>query len=132
MKISTKAKYGFRFMIHLARNFNVGLVQVKDVAEKENISCKYLEQIAYSFKISGLVKVVRGAKGGYALSRDPENITLLDIMRATDGEINLTDCVASPEMCTISDVCIMNPVWSDLNRVISNYLSDKTLKSLIT
>lgn len=91
MKVSAKVRYGFRFMINLGLNYPSQLVQIKEVADKEQISSKYLEQIAASLKKAGLVKVSRGAKGGYSLLQSPQEISLLDIYHALDGNIQLTD-----------------------------------------
>lgn len=131
MKISTKARYGFKFMIRLALDYNTKLVQIREVSEDEGISSKYLEQIAMSFKIAGLVKVTRGARGGYALSKSPDEITLLEIIRACEGDIVLSDCVESAEFCIKHDECLMNRFWMDFNNHITTYLEGKTLSDIV-
>ncbi len=131
MKISTKARYGFKFMIHLALNYTIKLVQIREVSVSEKISSKYLEQIAMSFKIAGLVKVTRGAKGGYTLSRPPHEITLLEIINAAEGNLVLTDCIESSDFCQKKDECIMNKLWLDLNNHITTYLEKKTLADIL-
>lgn len=131
MKLSTKVRYGFRFMINLALNYNHRLVQVKEVADKEHISPKYLEQIAASFKTAGLVKVSRGAKGGYCLIQPPEEITLLDVFRAVEGEIRLTECSDASASCPNGEECMMNSLWKGLNRNMEEYLIQRTLADVI-
>lgn len=129
MKVSAKVRYGFRFMINLALNYPNQLVQIKEVADKEMISPKYLEQIAASLKKAELVKVLRGAKGGYILLHAPQEITLLDIYRALDGNIQLTDC--NDNLCPNGDECIMNSLWKGLSGYIETYFAQRTLANLI-
>lgn len=129
MKVSAKVRYGFRFMINLALNYPNQLVQIKEVADKEQISSKYLEQIATSLKKAGLVKVSRGAKGGYLLLHAPQEITLLDIYQALDGSIQLTDC--NDNLCPNGDECIMNSLWKGLSNNIEMYFAQRTLANLI-
>ncbi|MCH5149487.1 MAG: Rrf2 family transcriptional regulator [Spirochaetales bacterium] len=129
MKVSAKVRYGFRFMINLALNYPNQLVQIKEVADKEQISPKYLEQIAASLKKADLVKVSRGAKGGYLLPHAPQEITLLDIYHALDGSIQLTDC--NNNLCPNGDECIMNTLWKGLSSNIEAYFAQRTLASLI-
>ncbi|MBO5287957.1 MAG: Rrf2 family transcriptional regulator [Spirochaetales bacterium] len=129
MKVSAKVRYGFRFMINLGLNYPNQLVQIKEVADKEQISSKYLEQIAASLKKAGLVKVSRGAKGGYSLLQSPQEISLLDIYHALDGNIQLTDC--DDNLCPNGDECIMNSLWKGLSNNIEVYFAQRTLASLI-
>lgn len=129
MKVSAKVRYGFRFMINLGLNYPNQLVQIKEVADKEQISSKYLEQIAASLKKAGLVKVSRGAKGGYSLLQSPQEISLLDIYHALDGSIQLTDC--DDNLCPNGDECIMNSLWKGLSNNIEVYFAQRTLASLI-
>lgn len=129
MKVSAKVRYGFRFMINLGLNYPNQLVQIKEVADKEQISSKYLEQIAASLKKAGLVKVSRGAKGGYSLLQSPQGISLLDIYHALDGSIQLTDC--DDNLCPNGDECIMNSLWKGLSNNIEVYFAQRTLASLI-
>lgn len=129
MKISAKVRYGFRFMINLALNYPDQLVQIKEVADKEHISPKYLEQIATSLKKAGLVKVSRGAKGGYLLLHAPQDITLLNIYHALDGTVCLNDC--NDNLCPNGDECIMNSLWKGLSNNIEDYFAQRTLASLI-
>jgi Rrf2 family protein len=129
MKVSAKVRYGFRFMINLGLNYPSQLVQIKEVADKEQISSKYLEQIAASLKKAGLVKVSRGAKGGYSLLQSPQEISLLDIYHALDGNIQLTDC--NENLCPNGDECIMNSLWRGLASNIETYFSQRTLADLI-
>lgn len=129
MKVSAKVRYGFRFMINLGLNYPNQLVQIKEVADKEQISSKYLEQIAASLKKAGLVKVSRGAKGGYSLLQSPQEISLLDIYHALDGNIQLADC--DDNLCPNGDECIMNSLWKGLSNNIEVYFAQRTLASLI-
>ena len=93
MKISTKGRYGLRLMVELALVYRQRLLPLKEVAKNQDISDKYLEQIIAPLGKSGLVVSVRGAQGGYALSRDPSEITVRDVLRAVEGGMALVDCL---------------------------------------
>ena len=93
MKLSTKGRYGTRLMIDLAENLTKGPVLLKDIAERQNISEKYLSRLAAVLKGSGLLLSFRGARGGYKLSRSPELITLKDILISIEGPMTLVGCV---------------------------------------
>ena len=131
MKISTKGRYGLRLMIELAKNFNKGPVLLKDVANNQSISLKYLEQIIILLKNSGLVISKRGKKGGYILTRSPEEITLNEIINVLEGEMNIVDCVKFPEICDNSNSCLSKKIWDEINIKIENILKSHTLKDLI-
>jgi Rrf2 family transcriptional regulator, cysteine metabolism repressor len=130
MNVSTKTRYGFRFLINLALKYQNGVVQIKEVAEKEVISIKYLEYIAAILKSSGLIKVERGSKGGYYLSRSPETITSREIMEALEGSIQILDCNENGEPCKMKDNCAMPGFWGDLSNHITSFLDNVTLEDL--
>jgi len=132
MTISTKTRYGFRFLINLALKYQNGVVQIKEVAEKELISVKYLEHIASILKLSGLIKVERGSKGGYYLSRSPETITAREIMEVLEGSLHLLECTENDEACKMKDRCAMTGFWGDLSDHLISYLSKITLSDLMS
>lgn len=92
MKLATRTRYGVRLMVDLAEHGTEGVVPLKDVAARQDISKKYLGQVAAPLVAAGLVRVERGVAGGYELARSPESITLADIVEATEGGFNLLDC----------------------------------------
>jgi Rrf2 family protein len=131
MIISTKTRYGFRFMINLGLKYGNGVSQIKEVAERESISVKYLEHIASILKLSGLIKVERGSKGGYYLSKPPSNISSREIMEVLEGSLQLIDCNENDENCDLKEKCAMSDFWGDLSVNIKNYLDLITLEDLI-
>lgn len=118
-------------MVRLALNFGKGPVDIRFISEKEGISLKYLGQIAISLKAAGLIRTVRGFKGGNMLSKDPSQYTLLEIIEAIEGRITLIDCVANPESCNRENVCATKSVWADLNETIRSKLQEKKLSDLL-
>ena len=91
MKLSTKGRYGMRAMLDLAQHYDDGLVLVKDVARRQEVSERYLEHLFLSLKTAGLVKSVRGARGGFALAKAPDKIKLMDIINVSEGPLALVD-----------------------------------------
>ncbi len=131
MNISTKTRYGFRFMIYLGMNeSSEESIQLGEIADKEEISLKYLEKIVQILKRSGLVSVKRGPKGGYRLSRESRNISLLEIYESLEGGCSVIDCSINGE-CSKIDKCTTAEIWKGLSNVISSYFSSKTLEDII-
>jgi len=97
MKLSTKGRYGLKAMFELALHFGEGPIPLKDIAEKQNISEHYLEQLIATLRKDGLVNSVRGAQGGYLLSSEPKKITVGDVIRSLEGNIAPSDCVIEGE-----------------------------------
>ncbi len=131
IKISTKGKYGTRAMLELALNYGKGTMFLKNIADKQNISVGYLEQIIPSLKSAGLVNSRRGAYGGYTLARPPIEITLKEVVYALEGPLSLVECVESPEVCDMVDFCVTRDLWNELSEKIDETLKSKTLKDLV-
>ena len=129
---STKGQYALRAMADLA--MHDGWVSLGDVAKRQNISRKYLEQVISLMSKAGYVKSLRGKGGGYRLARKPEEYTLGQILRAAEGSslapVGCLDCT-SGRICPIVDNCAVIPVWRELGKVTSEYLDGKTLADLI-
>ncbi len=130
MKISTRARYGTRAMLELALSYGSGKVMVKDIANKQKISPRYLEQLLYSLKMAGLVRSVRGTGGGFILSRPPQSIKLIDIVEGLDGSISPVNCVDQPDMYPRVHYCAAHDVWAEVKRVATEVLSSLTLQEL--
>lgn len=130
MKISTKARYGLRLMFELALAHDTQLVQVKDVAKSQDLPEKYLEQIIILLRNSGLIKSVRGAKGGYFLARSPEEIQLKEIIESLEGSLYPVECAVRPEACDKSKNCPTTDVWRLLGERIGNLLESISLADL--
>lgn len=132
MKISTKGRYALRMMIDLAEHQNKGYVALKDIADRQNISKKYLEQIIPILNRSDVLKTVRGSQGGYMLARTPDRYTVGEILRLTEGNLAPVDCLSrNPIECERSVECATLPVWQGLNRVINEYLDSITLQDIL-
>lgn len=131
LKLSTKGRYGLRAMIDLAAEFGGGPVLVRSVAESQGISSKYLHALLASLKSAGLVRSVRGSGGGYALAREPEAITLVQILEALEGPLTVVDCVADPEICDRAAACATRDVWIDVSQAIAEVLEGLTLAELL-
>lgn len=132
MKISTKGRYALRMLIDLAEHENCGFIALKDIADRQNISKKYLEQIIPIFNKSDILKTTRGSQGGYMLSRSPDKYTVGEILRLTEGSLAPVACLdQNPIECERSSECPTLPVWQGLNRVINEYLDGITLQDIL-
>ena len=131
MKMSTKGRYGLRFLIDLALNGAPGNVTLKDIARRQGISEKYLWQIANPLKTAGLIHAEPGAGGGYALARAAEEITLRDVVVALEGENALVTCVDDPEACGRASGCAAREVWAELDARISEAMASFRLSDMV-
>lgn len=132
MKISTKGRYALRMLIDLAEHQNTGFVALKDVADRQNISKKYLEQIVPILNRGNILKTSRGFQGGYMLAKSPDHYTIGQILRLTEGSLAPVSCVEeSPISCERSANCSTLPIWQGLNRVINEYLDGITLQDAL-
>lgn len=132
MKFSTKARYGLRAMIELALHYNQGPVSVKIIAENQEISEAYLEQLMSSLTKRNLTKSIRGAQGGYLLSRDPAKIKVGDVIRALEGPIVPVECVnpVDPMECDRFNKCASRIVWERVRDVVDDTLDSMTLQDM--
>ena len=130
MKLSTKGRYATRAMVDLAVNFGKGPIMVKDISRRQNISGRYLEQILTPLRIAGLVRVTRGARGGFALSRAPAEIRLLEIITIMEGSTAPVECVDDAGVCPYSDSCVTREVWAEIKKVTDEVLESTTLQYL--
>ena len=132
MKFSTKGRYALRMIVDLAMHQANGYVSLKDIAERQGISKKYLEQIVPMLNKSGLLKTVRGYQGGYALTRRPDQYTVGDILRITEGSLAPVSCLeSSPNECPKAGECMTLFVWEGLYKSISDYLDSITVQDII-
>lgn len=131
IKLSTRVRYGTRAMLDLACHYGNGPILLKDVAKRQNISLKYLDRILLSLKSVGLVKALRGAKGGYSLSLSPGQITLKQVIEAFDGPVQLVECINDKNYCQRVNTCATHDIWSELGKAIEATLKSTTLEDLI-
>lgn len=133
IKLSTKGRYGTRLMLALGRAYSEGKKSLilKNVAEEEGISLRYLEQIIIPLKFANLVKSIRGAGGGYSLTRKPSEIKLVDILEALEGPCALVDCVIDKNFCSRLPRCAVFEIWKEASKVLEDYFSKVTLQTLL-
>ncbi len=131
IRLSTKGKYGTRLMFQLALNYGKGSMLLKNIAENEDLSVRYLEHLIPPLKTARLIHSKRGANGGYELAKSPEDINLKDIIRVLEGPFYPSECVESPGICDRSAFCITRDVWSKLEESISSTLAGFSLQDLV-
>lgn len=132
MKISTKGRYALRIMLDIALHVDEGPVSVKDIASRQNISEKYLEQIISSFNKAGYVKSIRGVQGGYLLTKEPAEYTAGMILRLAEGSIAPVFCVdESTEGCEKKDVCVSAKLWQKVRDAVNEVVDNTTLQDLM-
>ena len=133
MKISTKGRYALRLMLDLAVNNTGAPISLKDIAKRENISDKYLEQIISVLNKAGYVKSVRGAQGGYSLRKKPEEYTVGMILRLTEGSLAPVSCLEDGEVsCEHVDDCVSVIVYRKINDAINEVVDGITLADLVS
>ncbi len=131
MRLSTKARYGTRAMLDIAINYEKGPVSLKSLAQRQHISIKYMEQLIPLLKLAGLVRSIRGAGGGYTLSKDAHLINLRDIIDALEGSIFPVDCVDNPETCERTKKCVTCEIWKEIQDSINNKMEALTLADMV-
>ena len=134
MKLSTKGRYGLRAVLDLAMNGKNEAVALSGVAERQDISISYLEQLIAKLKKAGIVNSIRGAQGGYMLAKNPAEISVGDILRALEGDLNPVDCaeiIGKGSSCTGADLCVTKYVWMRISDSINNTVDTMKLSELI-
>ncbi len=131
MKLSTKIRYGARAMLELASHYGEGPIDLREIAAKQDISIKYLEQVIIPLRTAGLIKSVRGSRGGYSLAKHPSEVCLNDVVETLEGPINLVDCISDPEACKRSSICVTRDVWSDVSEALHRVLKSITLEEMV-
>lgn len=132
MKISTKGRYALRMMLDLAEHQGDGFVALKEIAKRQEISKKYLEQIIPLLNQSNILQTNRGYQGGYRLARTPDQYTVGEILRMTEGSLAPVACLEqTPNQCQRCGECATLSVWEGLERVINEYLDGITLQDIL-
>lgn len=131
MKISTKGRYALRLMLDMAIHKDEGAIKLKDIASRQEISEKYLEQIIATLNKQGLVVSQRGASGGYYLSKSPKEYTVGEIIRAIEGSLAPVECLSTPtNPCNRKANCVTLKIWEELNDAINDVVDKYTLADL--
>jgi Rrf2 family protein len=131
MKLSTRARYGTRALLDLAIHQDEAPVSLKDIAHRQQISLQYLEHLITPLINAGLVRSVRGPKGGVSLARKPEKIKMSEIMQLLEGSISVVECVDDPKLCDRSESCVTRDVWDEVNKAMNGVLEATTLANLV-
>ncbi len=131
MKLSTRTRYGTRALLEMALRKDEGPIFLREIAKQQQISLPYLEQLISPLVAAGIVRSVKGPKGGVSLAREPEEINLGDVMHLLEGTTAPVECVADPGVCERSGSCVTRDVWSELNDVVDDFLRSKTLQDLV-
>ncbi len=131
MKLSTKGRYGTRALLEIALHEGNSPIQLKDIAENQQISLHYLEQLVRPLIAGGYVYSTTGPKGGVLLAKDPSDIRMIDIIQLYEGSIALVSCVDNPDLCERSSSCVTRDLWTELKDAMSDVLGSKTLQDLV-
>lgn len=132
MILSTKGRYGLKIMYELALNYGEGPMPLKEVAQRQQLSETYLEQLIAHLKKAGLVRSIRGAQGGYELTRKPEEITVGEIIRTLEGPLAPSECVMDDEPeCIKAENCVTRLIWEKIMEGINNVVDSITLNDMV-
>ncbi len=131
MKISTKGRYALRVMIDLALNSDGNFISLKEIAKRQDITVKYLEQIVALLNKAGFLETARGNAGGYKLAKEPKDYIVGDILRATEGDLAPIICLTEDGACQRKQICKTYSFWKGLDDVINDYIDSKTLEDLL-
>lgn len=131
MKLSTKARYGTRALLDLALHWGEGLVPLKDIAQRQEISLPYLEHLIAPLIAGGLIRSTRGPQGGVSLLKRPEEIKLSEVIQLLEGSIAPVKCVDNPEAYPRSDLCVTRDLWDEVRKAIDGVLQSTTLQDLV-
>ena len=131
MRLSTRSRYGTRMMQDLAEHYDKGPTRLGEIAKRQDISVKYLEQLIIPLKQGNFIRSVRGPKGGHMLTRPPEEISVGQIVKALEGRTELTGCIGNPGECGRSGSCLTRCIWKDVSKAIYDQLHSITLSAIL-
>jgi len=131
MRLSTRGRYGVRALVDLAVRWGQGPVQLKEIAMSQDVSLQYLEHLVKPLITAGLVRSMRGSRGGVWLARHPSEITVGEIVGALVGSIAPVECVDDPGICKRAQHCVMHDIWGDVKKAIDGVLDSATLEELV-
>ncbi|MFC1991383.1 RrF2 family transcriptional regulator [Chloroflexota bacterium] len=130
MKLSTRGQYGSRALLDLALQETEEPIPLRDIAQRQQIPLQYLEHLIAPLIAAGILRSVRGAKGGVLLAKIPEEIKLSEIIQILEGSIAPTECLNNPEICDRSSSCVTRDVWDELKKAMDGVLESTTLHDL--
>ncbi len=131
MKISTKGRYGTRALLELAMHNTNEPMLLRNIAEKQDISLAYLEHVISPLIAAGILRSMKGPKGGISLNKKPSDIKLSDVIRLLEGSTAPTDCVDNPGICERADACVTRDIWCELKDAMDNVLDSTTIQDMV-
>ena len=131
MKLSTRGRYATRALLDLALHHGEEPVLLKDIAQRQQISLRYLEHLITPLIAGGIVRSTRGPRGGVSLAKPPEEIRLSDVIQLLEGSIAPVECVNNPGICTRSELCATRDIWGELKKAMNGVLQSTTLQDLV-
>ncbi len=131
IKLSTRSRYGTRLMLDMAQHYNDGPIHLSDIAKRQDVSVKYLEQIIIPLKKAGYIESLRGPKGGHILAKPPEEITVKDIVGLLEEGTSLVECCDDTTVCKRTDICPTRILWKEASEAMFDRLQTITLADLV-
>ena len=131
MKLSTRTRYGIRAILELAENYGNGPLQLRVIAHDQEVSVKYLEQLMAMLKAAGIVRSVRGSKGGYILAKSPGQVKVSECFQCLEGSVITTECVEDESYCERTTDCIARQIWIEVQKAVMGVLQSMTLQTLV-
>lgn len=131
IKLSTRGRYGTRVLLDLALRWGEGPIPLKDVARNQQVSVLYLEHLIRPLMAAGLIKSIRGARGGIWLVKPPQEIKLSEVIGLLEGSTDLVGCLDDPSTCPRADSCVTRDLWAELKKAIDGVLASTTLQDLV-
>ena len=131
MRLSTRGRYGTRLMVDLAQHYADGPIPLAEIAKRQNVSAKYLEQLIISLKGAGLIRSLRGRHGGYTLAKKPKEVSIGEIVETLEGRLAVVDCVRTPEVCDRAPECPTRQIWMGMTEIIEHQLFSLNLEDIL-
>jgi len=131
MRISTRGRYATRALVDIALFQDQGPVSLREICERQGLSPKYLDQVLTRLKQAGIIRALRGARGGFVLAKPPQDIDLLSVLLAVEGPIQVVDCVQDPLFCEKSETCVTRGLWMKVSQAVEQVLASTRLQDLI-
>jgi Rrf2 family cysteine metabolism transcriptional repressor len=131
MKLSTRSRYGTRMLLELSLHWGEGPVLLKDIAQRQQIPLPYLQQLIGPLIKAGIVKTIRGSRGGASIIKPPKEIILSDVIQLLEGSITPVACVDDPELYPRSDHCVTHDIWAEVKKAMDGVLESTTFQDLV-
>jgi len=131
MKLSTRTRYATRALLELALHQGEGPVFLKNIAKNQQISLSYLEHLVAPLISGGIIRSIKGPRGGVTLAKRPEDIKLIEVTRLLEGSLAPVACVDHPEVCSRSEKCVTRDIWSEVKAAMKSVLETTTLQDLV-